>query len=111
MRIDFDCSPSRGADPTRSRTTVCTKNCSREQLLVEYYQFPSSTKTTAIPISDMVLFCLLGEMNGPTASLENARDLIVPACFRLQKTQKVMLARETINVFQACVHFLRGEFG
>ena len=34
---------------------------------LEYYQFPSSTKTTTIPIPDMVRFCLLDEMNGPTS--------------------------------------------
>ena len=44
--------------------------------LVEYYQFPSSTKTTTILIPDMVLFSILDEMNGPVASLENARDFL-----------------------------------
>jgi len=38
--------------------------------LVEYYKLPSST---TIPIPDMVLFCLMDEINGPRASLENAR--------------------------------------
>ena len=39
--------------------------------LVEYYQFPSSTKTTNISISDMVLFCLLDEINGPMEKFVN----------------------------------------
>ena len=44
--------------------------------LVEYYQFPSSTKTTTILIHDMVLFCLLEEINEAVASLENTRNFL-----------------------------------
>ena len=47
-----------------------------EEPLVKYYQFPSSTTTTTNLIPDMVLFCLLDEMNGPVAFLENARDFL-----------------------------------
>ena len=50
-----------------------------EEPLVKYYQFPSSTTTTTTTtnlIPDMELFCLLDEMNGPVAFLENARDFL-----------------------------------
>ena len=40
--------------------------------LVEYYhyQLPSSI------VPDMVLYCLLDEMNGPTTSIENLQDFL-----------------------------------
>ena len=49
-------------------------------------------------------------------SIQIARPVRENNCSREQllpdhKTQKVGLARETINVFPACVYLSRGEFG
>ena len=73
MRVT--CETTHEVSPDYSNSVYEESKLVEEEPLVKYYQFPSSTTTTNL-IPDMVLFCLLDEMNGPVAFLENARDFL-----------------------------------
>ena len=73
------CETTHELSPDYSNSVYEESKLVEEEPLVKYYQFPSSTTTTTTTtnlIPDMVLFCLLDEMNGPVAFLENARDFL-----------------------------------